>query len=111
MEELKESQKVTHLVRSPLNFFMDSLGSFTCGAITCRDVGWGIDGAVEDEDAMLVGMAATGGMVDNGSLYVVSEGIPLNVTSGGVERGGKAMVGGSVQDGSVDTAVVVDAME
>ena len=95
MEELKESQKVTHLVRSPLNFFMDSLGSFTCGAITCRDVGWGMD-------AVLVGMAATGGIDDNGSLYM---------TSGGLERGGKAMVGGSVQDGNVDTAVVIDAME
>ena len=90
---------------------MDSLGSFTCGAITCRDVGWGIDGAVEDKDAVLVGMAATGGIYDDGSLYVVGEGIPLNVTSGGVERGGKAMVGRCVQDGSVDTAVVVDAME
>ena len=85
MVELKESQKVTHLVRSPLNFFMHSLRSFTCGTITCRDVGWGMDGAVEDEDAMLVNMAATGGIDDNGSLDVVSGGIPLNVTSCGVE--------------------------
>ena len=39
--DLNESQNVTYLVRSPLNFFIVSLGSFTlaCAITICVSVG------------------------------------------------------------------------
>ena len=65
----KESQKVTHFVKSRLNFLMESLGSFTCDVI--------------DGEGVTKVASPAAGAVEGG------------VNSGSVESVGGGNVGGS----------------
>ena len=64
IEELNESQNLTHLVRFPSNILMETLGSFTCGPTVCSNGRWGIKGI---EDVVIRDVKAVGSR-DDGSV-------------------------------------------